>query len=102
MTSLSTSRHPDDGGPHVRVSVFVGPDPDHRALAGVLTFRKGEDDEFILRVEDRYLRAEVERLRAGIWSNLHILEVAGLADWEQNDLGDRLRSLLPEGWEPTP
>ena len=68
MTSISTSRHSyDSGDGHVRVSVFVGPDRDHRALAGVLTFRPGEDDEFILRVEDRYrlaMEAELARLRA--------------------------------------
>lgn len=50
-----TSRHPaDPDDSHVRVSVFAGPDRAHRALAGVLTFRRGEDDEFIRRVEDIY------------------------------------------------
>lgn len=54
MTSISTSRHPDEGGAHIDVSVFAGPDRDHRARVGVLTFRRGEDNEFIRRVEDRY------------------------------------------------
>lgn len=61
MTSIGTSRHPDDGSDHVRVSVFVGPDREHRALAGVLTFRKGEDNEFIRRVEDQYQSERADR-----------------------------------------
>lgn len=65
MVSLSTSRHPDmPGAPHVVVSVFAGPDPDHRANCGAVVFRRGEDEEFILRVEDQYqeARARVEAL----------------------------------------
>jgi hypothetical protein len=62
MTSISTSRHFDAGGPHIRVSVFAGPDREHRALVGVLTFRRGEDNEFIRRMEYQYqLTAEEER-----------------------------------------
>jgi hypothetical protein len=62
MTSISTSRHAEEPGPHVRVSVFAGPDREHRACVGILTFLKGEDDEFIRRVEDIYQleRAEVD------------------------------------------
>jgi hypothetical protein len=55
MTSVSASRHPfDEADTHVDVSVFAGPDRDHRALVGVLTFRRGEENEFIRRVEDMY------------------------------------------------
>lgn len=33
-------------GAHQRVTVFVGPDEDHLAHAGVLTFREAEASEF--------------------------------------------------------
>lgn len=32
----------EDNGAHVRVAMFVGPTPGHRALAGTLTFRSDE------------------------------------------------------------
>lgn len=34
------------GGEHIRERVFVGPDRDHLALAGILTFHVGEWQEF--------------------------------------------------------
>lgn len=53
MTSITTNRYPEVDGA-VEVAVFAGPDSEHCALAGVLTFRRGEDQEFIRRVEDFY------------------------------------------------
>lgn len=46
-----------EGDPHVRVSVFAGPDPDHRAHLGVLVARRSESDELIRRLGDPEPRA---------------------------------------------
>lgn len=39
---LSLRFAPEEAGNHVRVRVFAGRDPDHRALTGTLVFRADE------------------------------------------------------------
>lgn len=39
-----------DNGHHLRVSVFAGPDEQHRACCGVLTFRSREFEDWCERV----------------------------------------------------
>jgi len=42
----------DKGGADVYVDVFAGPDRHHRVYVGYLVFPRGEEQEFIRRVED--------------------------------------------------
>ena len=47
-------------GIHVHITVFAGPDPDHRAMLGTLAARRGEEaDEIVRRLTAEDESAEV-------------------------------------------